>query len=63
MKRRRLERILKKLGWRLHRNGSRHDIWTNGKWKVQVPRHNEISEGPQMTLSRRQRERRIRHEI
>lgn len=45
MKRRELEKTLKYMGWWLHRNGSRHDIWTNGKWKVQLPRHHEVSEG------------------
>lgn len=44
MKRRELEKKLKKLNWRLARHGGRHDVWTDGEREVAVPRHNEINE-------------------
>lgn len=44
MKRRDLERELKRLGWWLKRNGVKHDLWTNGQEEETVPRHNEINE-------------------
>ena len=44
MKRRELEKRLQKLGWKLDRHGSRHDIWTNGEYEIAIPRHNEINE-------------------
>ena len=44
MKRRELEKKLLKLGWKLVRHGSKHDIWTNGKYEIVVPRHVEINE-------------------
>lgn len=44
MRRRELERRLRGLGWWLLRHGGRHDIWTNGKTEVAVPRHSEINE-------------------
>ena len=44
MKRRELERQLRKLGWKLSRRGTRHDIWTRSADKLTVPRHNEINE-------------------
>jgi mRNA interferase HicA len=44
MKKRDLERRLKKAGWWLDRHGSNHDIWTNGIITNQVPRHTEINE-------------------
>ncbi len=44
MKKRDLERELSKLGWWLKRNGSKHDIWTNGDHEEAVPRHPEINE-------------------
>lgn len=45
MKRKELQKKLKKLGYCLLRNGGNHDVWSNGKRKIWVPRHNEISEG------------------
>lgn len=39
-----LEKQLRKFGWRLIRNGSRHDIWGNGEESEAVPRHKEIDE-------------------
>jgi len=44
MKRRELEKRLRKLGWKLARHGRRHDIWTNGESELTVPRHNEVNE-------------------
>ena len=45
MKRRELERRLRRLGWRLLREGKRHALWTDGEYEIAVPRHPEISEG------------------
>lgn len=42
MKKKKLEGELTKLGWYLKRNGSNHDIWTNGSESEPVPRHREI---------------------
>lgn len=39
-----LEKKLKNLGWFLKRQGSNHEIWTNGEDTEAVPRHNEINE-------------------
>ncbi|PIR20003.1 MAG: toxin-antitoxin system, toxin component, HicA family protein [Deltaproteobacteria bacterium CG11_big_fil_rev_8_21_14_0_20_47_16] len=39
--------IIKKLvqnGWWLLRQGSRHEVWTNGDIQTAVPRHKEINE-------------------
>ena len=44
MKQRELEKKLLKLGWKLARHGSKHDIWTNDDYEIAVPRHNEINE-------------------
>ncbi|WP_251612942.1 type II toxin-antitoxin system HicA family toxin [Senimuribacter intestinalis] len=44
MKKRDLEKKLKKAGWRFLRNGGEHDIWTDGKNVEAVPRHREINE-------------------
>lgn len=44
MKRRELEKKLKKLEWMLCRHGRKHDIWTNGEYEIAVPRHKEINE-------------------
>ncbi|MCB1115907.1 MAG: type II toxin-antitoxin system HicA family toxin [Chlamydiia bacterium] len=44
MKKRDLEKKLKKQGWTLSRHGSNHDVWTNGVISEPVPRHNEINE-------------------
>jgi mRNA interferase HicA len=43
MKKRELEKKLKKAGWWLDRHGGNHDIWTNGKITNQVPRHAEVN--------------------
>lgn len=44
MKRKDLERQLKKAGWWFLRHGGRHDVWTDGENEEPVPRHNEINE-------------------
>ena len=46
MKRRRLEKKLRSLGWRLLRRGGKHDVWTNtDETKVEyIPRHADINE-------------------
>lgn len=44
MRRRKLERELNRIGWRLERHGGNHDIWTDGHETVTIPRHREIEE-------------------
>lgn len=44
MKKKDIEKKLKKSGWWLARHGSNHDIWTNGHITNQVPRHAEVNE-------------------
>ncbi|HLG20160.1 MAG TPA: type II toxin-antitoxin system HicA family toxin [Bdellovibrionota bacterium] len=44
MKKKEIERKLKKFGWYLLRHGNNHDVWTNGQDQVEVPRHPEIHE-------------------
>ena len=44
MKRKDLEKRLRRAGWQLVRHGGRHDIWSNGEGEVAIPRHNEINE-------------------
>ncbi len=44
MKRRDLIKKLEELGFVLERNGSNHDIYSRGKDKETIPRHNEINE-------------------
>lgn len=44
MKKKELEKRLRKLGWNFLREGASHEIWTNGKRKEQIPRHAEINE-------------------
>ena len=43
MKKRDLDKQLKELGWWLLRQG-KHEIWTNGRITIAVPRHREIKE-------------------
>jgi mRNA interferase HicA len=42
MKKKDLERQLRKLGWYFLRHGGNHDIWSNGDAIEQIPRHNEL---------------------
>lgn len=44
MKRRDLIRLLERNGWWFYRNGSGHDIYTNGQVRESIPRHSEIKE-------------------
>ena len=44
MKRKDLISLLERNGWRLLRNGTNHDIYTNGQIMETIPRHREISE-------------------
>ena len=44
VKKRVLEKLLRKRGWRLLREGRSHEIWTDGISKVAMPRHREIAE-------------------
>ena len=44
MKKRDLEKVMKKFGWWRERHGKRHDVWTNGNLKEAVPRHSELDE-------------------
>ncbi|RHP98992.1 type II toxin-antitoxin system HicA family toxin [Roseburia sp. AM51-8] len=53
MKRADLIRTLEQNGWYLLRNGSNHDIYTNGVKKEPIPRHKEISERLAKTILKR----------
>jgi len=44
MKRKDLINLLEDKGWYFKRNGGSHDIYTNGKAMMPIPRHNEINE-------------------
>ena len=44
MKRRDLVKLLEENGWHLKRNGSNHDLYTNGESVEPIPRHSEINE-------------------
>ena len=44
MKRRKLERRLRDLGWRFDRHGGNHDPWTDGRRALTVSRHREVDE-------------------
>lgn len=44
MKSKDLKKRLKQLGWWLKREGSSHEIWTNGYIDEQIPRHREIND-------------------
>lgn len=44
MKRKDLINLLKDNGWYFKRNSGNHDIYTDGKAKMPIPRHNEIDE-------------------
>jgi len=53
LKRTDLIRRLEQGGWYLLRNGSNHDIYTNGVKKETIPRHREISEKLAQTILKR----------
>ena len=44
MKRRELLKLFTNAGWYFLRNGANHDIYTNGKYNVPIPRHPDINE-------------------
>ena len=44
VKKKEVEKRLRKLGWWFKSHGGNHDIWTNGEGIETVPRHNEINE-------------------
>ena len=44
MKRKDLIKLLEKNGWWFKRDGSNHDIFTDGKDCETIPRHSEIKE-------------------
>ena len=54
MKRKDLIKMLKDNGWWLLREGSNHDIYTNGAKMEPIPRHNEINELLAKAIIRRQ---------
>ena len=53
MKRRDLERALRRGGWTFLRHGGRHDIWTDGNREEAIPRHAEINERLARAILRR----------
>ena len=44
MKRRELLKLFEKAGWYLKRNGSSHDIYTDGINSEAIPRHPDVNE-------------------
>lgn len=44
VQRTKVEKTFRNNGWYFLRHGSKHDIWTNGKVKTQIPRHPKISD-------------------
>lgn len=44
MKKKDLEKELKKLGYDKVREGGNHEVWGNGSKAIAVPRHKEINE-------------------
>lgn len=44
MKVRDLKAALKALGWYPHRDTGKHEIWSNGKKTISIPRHTNINE-------------------
>ena len=53
MKRRDLIKKLESNGWYLDRNGTNHDIYTNGKDIEPIPRHAEVNEQLAKAIIRR----------
>ena len=49
-----LIKLLEKNGWYLKRNGSDHDIYTNGVKNEPIPRHREINERLAKIIIKRQ---------
>ncbi|MEA1868076.1 MAG: type II toxin-antitoxin system HicA family toxin [Thermodesulfobacteriota bacterium] len=57
MKRRDLEKTLKKMGWWFLRHGRRHDVWTDGDRHEPIPRHIEINEKLARAILRKAKKR------
>jgi len=59
VKRKELERRLRRLGWTFRRHGGKHDVWTSsdGSFEECVPRHVEINEKLAQVILRRAEER------
>lgn len=55
MKRRDFIKLLERNGWHLLRNGTNHDIYTNGTSIEPVPRHREIDEKLVKAIMHRQK--------
>lgn len=53
MKRRDLIKALIGFGWRLQREGGRHEVWTNGEIAMAIPRHREIAESTARRILRK----------
>lgn len=53
MKQRELINRLKKVGFKLSRHGSAHDIYKRGNDEEQIPRHREIDERLAQAILRR----------
>ncbi|MCP5065956.1 MAG: type II toxin-antitoxin system HicA family toxin [bacterium] len=53
MKRRELEKRLRKAGWEFLRHGGNHDVWTNGEQQEAIPRHSELNERLAKAILRR----------
>lgn len=54
MKRKDLIALLLASGWWLKRNGSNHDLYTDGTHTETIPRHTEIKENLAKAIIRRQ---------
>ena len=44
MKKKDLEKLLRKNGWKMERQGGKHEVWSNGISTEPIPRHREINE-------------------
>ncbi len=44
MKKKDLEKLLRKNGWKMERQGGNHEVWSNGISTEPIPRHREINE-------------------
>ena len=53
MKRRELIQLLTNKGWWLDREGGNHSVFTDGKVKEYIPRHNELKERLAMDIIKR----------
>ena len=58
MKRRELEKRLRRLGWAFLRHGGKHDVWSDDEREEAIPRHTEINERLAQAILRRAKGRR-----